>query len=73
MSGAIDLTCPGWLSIREARIQRYGIFGWFLKGPDWIPHGWDEHNYRIFCELAAQYGWMTDEPAGDVPMEQRKQ
>ena len=28
----------------------------------------EQHNWEIYLEIAAEKGWLVDEPAGDVPM-----
>lgn len=62
----------------KQRVAHGGKFNWFLKCTTHgsvVTDSWclscqfaQDHNAKIWPEICKDFGWMTDEPAGDVPM-----
>jgi hypothetical protein len=71
------MAANGWRELREERLAHGGAFAWFMQCRE---HGTNSqfhclscdfigtHNEQIWRELAAENGWLVDEPAGDVPL-----
>jgi hypothetical protein len=84
MADAPNWTIPPdrWNELRDQRKAHGGAFNWFMQCREHGVSGgskfWclscdmiQEHNEKIWQELAREFGWLLYEPAGDVPMARR--